>query len=53
LNALNQTPIEAAVDDKQINYDEVTLQDCIARHEFKHQAAVIENGKITGFSLCN
>lgn len=33
-----------------MNYDAVTLQDCIALYEIKGDVVIIENGHITGFA---
>jgi hypothetical protein len=32
-----------------MNYEIVTIQDCLDMYEKKGQAAIIENGQVTGF----
>lgn len=34
----------------KINYEAVTIEDCIAMMDLKQQASVIENGHVSGFT---
>lgn len=32
-----------------INYDEVTIEDCLEQFEYKNQVVVVNDGKVMGF----
>ena len=32
-----------------INYDEVTIEDCLEQFEYKNQVVVVNDGKVIGF----